>query len=432
MNKKGNVKDVLTFGFALFAMFFGAGNLIFPPYLGIISGPQWLIGFAGFTFADAGLALLAVIAIALCQGQIMELFGRIGKVPAIILSFADIMCVGPLLIIPRTGATTYEMGISPIVGTGVPLVVVVVIFFALTFVLTVRPSRVIDIVGQVLTPFLIVALSIIIIKGVISPLGVPVSKPMIDNVFQRGIFDGYQTADGFVPIAVGSVLILTLMNKGYTDRKEQVKVLVKAGAIACVGLGLIYGGLTYLGATVSSVYGVDAQKAQVIVNITHLLLGNTGKVILALAVSLACLTTSIGLTSATAEYLSMLSKHKFSYEKCVLFVCIFATAAATLGVNGLVKVANPILAIVYPPTIVLIFLAFVKDKIKNDNIYKFSVAMSVVISAMTVAIPKVPIFSFVNSLPLASLGFNWVVPTLIVGFIGKFVGAEKYKDTKTV
>lgn len=425
MNNKGSMKDIFTFGFALFAMFFGAGNLIFPPYLGIVSGPQWFTGFVGFTFADAGLALLAVIAIALCRGQIMELFSKIGKVPAIILSFADIMCVGPLLVIPRTGATTYEMGITPLIGNGVPIAVVVVIFFSLTFVLTVRPSKVIDIVGQVLTPFLIIALSVIIIKGVVNPIGTSVDAPMIDNVFQRGILDGYQTMDCFVSIAVGSVLMLTLANKGYTEPKQQVSMLIKSGVIACVGLGLIYGGLTYLGSTVSTMYGIDAQQSQVIVNITQLLLGNTGKIILAVAVSLACLTTSIGLTSATAEYLSMLSKEKFSYAKCVLFVCVFATAAATLGVSGLVKIANPILAIVYPPSIVLIVLAFFKDKIKNDNVYKFAAAMAVIISTLTLLSSSVESFGFVNSLPLNNFGFNWVVPTAIAGIIGMFVGRKK-------
>lgn len=425
MNNKGSVKDIFTFGFALFAMFFGAGNLIFPPYLGIISGPAWFTSFAGFTFADAGLALLAVIAIALVRGEIMEMFGRIGKIPAILLSFADIMCVGPLLVIPRTGATTYEMGITPLFGTGVPIVVVAIIFFTLTYVLTVRPSKVIDIVGQVLTPFLIIALSIIIIKGIISPIGEPISEPMIGEVFKRGIMDGYQTMDCFVSIAVGSVLMLTLSNKGYTEPKDQVNILIKAGIIACVGLGLIYGGLTYLGSTVSTMYGMDVKQSQVIVNITQLLMGNTGKIVLAIAVSLACLTTSIGLTSATAEYLSKLSNEKFSYAKCVLFVCIFSAGAATLGVSGLVKIAVPILTIVYPPSIVLICLVFVKDKIDGDLVYKSTALVSVIISTFSLLAESVPAFGFVNSLPLASFGFNWLVPTLIVGIITYFMSGSK-------
>lgn len=429
MENKRSVKDIFTFGFALFAMFFGAGNLIFPPYLGIISGPKWFTAFAGFTFADAGLALLAVIAIALVRGEIMVLFGRIGRIPAVLLSFADIMCVGPLLVIPRTGATTYEMGITPLFGEGIPIIVVAIVFFTLTFILTVRPSKVIDIVGQILTPFLIIALSIIIIKGVISPIGQPIQSPMIDGVFKKGIMDGYQTMDCFVSIAVGSVLMLTLANKGYTEPKQQVKILIKAGIIACVGLGLIYGGLTYLGSTVSTMYGMDVQQSKVIVNITKMLLGNTGTAILAIAVSLACLTTSIGLTSATAEYLSMISKEKISYAKCVLFVCIFSAAAATLGVKGLVKVAVPILTIVYPPSIVLILLAFVRDKINSDLVYKFSAGMSVIISTISLLSTKIPALEFINALPLAGLGFNWVIPSFIAGLIGFLISFRKVETS---
>lgn len=424
MNQKGSVKDIFVFGFALFAMFFGAGNLIFPPYLGIIAGPKWFTAFAGFTFSDAGLALLAVIAIALCQGKIMELFGRIGKVPAILLSFADIMCVGPLVIIPRTGATTYEMGITPLLGNNIPIVAVVVIFFLLTFFLTVRPSKVIDIIGQVLTPFLIIALSVIIIKGIITPLGNPVAEPMISSIFQRGIKDGYQTMDCFVSIAVGSVLMLTLVNKGYTEPKQQVKMLVKAGIIACVGLGLIYGGLTFLGSTVSTQYGLDVQQSKVIVNVTEALLGSVGKSILAVAVSLACLTTSIGLTSASAEYLTMLFNEKLSYSKFVAIVCIFSAVAATMGVSGLVKFAGPILDVVYPPSIVLIVLAFMKDKIHSDLVYKTSTGMAFAISLMTVLSAKVPaleVLGFVTMLPGNDLGFNWVIPSLIIGVLTYFI-----------
>ena len=420
MTKKGNFKDILTFGFALFAMFFGAGNLIFPPYLGIISGPSWFVGFAGFTIADAGLALLAIIAIALCEGDIMKLFEKIGKGPAILLSFADIMCVGPLLVIPRTGATTYEMGITPIFGQNTPILLITIIFFVLTFILTVRPSKVIDIVGQVLTPFLIIALLVIIVKGVISPLGQPVSEPMIANIFQRGITDGYQTMDCFVPLAVGAVLILTLREKGYTESKDQVSLLIKAGVVACIGLGVIYGGLTYLGATVSSMYGVDAQKSQVIVNITHLLLGNSGKTVLALAVSLACLTTSIGLTSASAEYLSGLTKNKVSYAAFVAIICVFST-----GVAGLVMIANPILAIVYPPTIVLIVLTIARSKVKSDKVYSFAAYVTFIVSVLTLVSTKVPALDFINKLPLANLGFNWIIPAIIAGIIGALVGKKK-------
>ena len=421
IEQKGSFKDVIVFGFALFAMFFGAGNLIFPPYLGIITGPEWLTAFGGFTFADAGLALLAVMATAKYDGNVIALFRRAGGKLAIVLGCADILCIGPFLAIPRTGATTYEMGIMPLLGNTIPIAVFAAIFFIITYVLTIKPSKVVDIVGRVLTPALLIALAVIIVKGVISPLGPIVEEPMIQGVVGEGIAQGYQTMDAFAAIALASVLIVSLNEKGYNTVSDKLKAIMKSGVLACVGLALVYGGLCFLGATVSTMYGVDAQQSQVIVNITEGLLGQTGKMILAVCVSLACLTTSIGLTSATGQFFEKLSGGKLKYKTVVLAVCIFSACMASIGVGGIIKVASPVLSIVYPPTIVLVILAFFTEKIQNDNVYKFAVYTSLIVSILTVIQSYGVAMPFLDYLPLKEFGFNWVVPVLIAGLIGHFV-----------
>ena len=421
IQQKGNFKDVIVFGFALFAMFFGAGNLIFPPYLGIITGPEWLTAFGGFTFADAGLALLAVMATAKYDGDVIALFRRAGGKLAIVLGCADILCIGPFLAIPRTGATTYEMGIMPLLGDAIPIAVFAAIFFIFTYILTIKPSKVVDIVGRVLTPALLIALAVIIVKGVISPLGPIVEEPMIQGVVGEGIAQGYQTMDAFAAIALASVLIVSLNEKGYNTVSDKLKAIMKSGVLACVGLALVYGGLCFLGATVSTMYGVDAQQSQVIVNITEGLLGQTGKVILAVCVALACLTTSIGLTSATGQFFEKLSGGKLKYKTVVLAVCIFSACMASIGVGGIIKVASPVLSIVYPPTIVLVILAFFTEKIQNDNVYKFAVYTSLIVSILTVIQSYGVAMPFLDYLPLKEFGFNWVVPVLIAGVIGHFV-----------
>ena len=421
IEQKGSFKDVIVFGFALFAMFFGAGNLIFPPYLGIITGPEWLTAFGGFTFADAGLALLAVMATAKYDGDIIALFRRAGGKLAIVLGCADILCIGPFLAIPRTGATTYEMGIMPLLGNTIPIAVFAAIFFIITYVLTIKPSKVVDIVGRVLTPALLIALAVIIVKGVVSPLGPVVDEPMIEGVVAEGIAQGYQTMDAFAAIALASVLIVSLNEKGYNTVGDKLKAIMKSGVLACVGLALVYGGLCFLGATVSTMYGVDAQQSQVIVNITEGLLGQTGKMILAVCVSLACLTTSIGLTSATGQFFEKLSGGKLKYKTVVLAVCIFSACMASIGVGGIIKVASPVLSIVYPPTIVLVILAFFTEKIQNDNVYKFAVYTSLIVSILTVIQSYGVAMPFLDYLPLKEFGFNWVVPVLIAGVIGHFV-----------
>lgn len=423
MNKKNSIADMLTFGFALFAMFFGAGNLIFPPYLGVLAGSSWLVIFLGFTVTAVGLALVALMAVTYYDCDIMKFFSPIGKTPALILSFMVIMCVGPLLVIPRTGATAYEMGIKPILGfhNFFTISIVAIIFYILTYFLTVKPSKVVDIIGKFLTPFLILALVIIIVKGIISPIGVPSETVKINSVLGKGLIDGYQTMDCFVSLAVGSVLLLTLKNKGYNDPNQQVKMLFKSGLIACTTLALIYGGLTYLGATVSKTYGIDVQQADIIVNVTQELLGNAGKIALGLASFLACLTTAIGLTSASGEYLVSITKGKIKYSTFVLYMCLFGTVAAIIGVSGIVKIGAPILAVVYPPTIVLIILAFFKDKIKNDLIFKFPAFTAVTISFIQVIYEQLGIFKFITILPLSDVGFNWIIPSFVAFVIALFI-----------
>lgn len=382
MNKTN--RDVIVVGFALFAMFFGAGNLIFPPFLGVISGQSWITGFGGFVLADVGLALLAILAAAKCGGDVNKVLGRPGKKISIILGSAIMICLGPLLAIPRTAATTFEMGIAPLID-GFNPVLFSIIFFALTFILTIKPSKVIDIIGQFLTPALLIALAFLIIKGIITPLGEINPTPMVENIFSEGIKQGYQTMDALGAVALSSVVIISLGNKGYKDEKQKVKLTVKAGLVAALGLLLVYGGLTYLGATVSKLYGQDVARTSLIVNMTTSLLGDTGKVILALIVALACLTTAVGLTSATGQFFEDLTNSKIRYEVIVTMVCIFSAIVSNFGVSTIIKFSAPILDMVYPATIVLIVMTLFGDKIKNDNAFKGATYVALFISILTVA-----------------------------------------------
>ena len=418
MGKK--MKDTVVVGFALFAMFFGAGNLIFPPYLGVISGQNWLTSFSGFVLADVGLALLAILAATKFNGDVNKMFSRAGNKLNIILGSAIVICIGPLLAIPRTAATTFEMGIQPIFGN-FNTIIFSIIFFAVTLVLTIKPSKVVDIVGSFLTPALLVALAILIIKGIMSPLGNINPQPIIDNLFSEGVAQGYQTMDTLGAVVFATVIILSITNKGYTTEKEKVSMSLKSGLVAAVGLCLVYGGLCYLGATVSEMYGKDVNQTALIVSITEGLLGSTGKVILALIVSLACLTTSIGLTSAAGQYFSGLTKGKLKYEHIVIGICVFSAVVSNLGVSNIIKYSAPILSMVYPATVTLIILALFGEKISNDNVFKAATYMALFISILTVIDSMGVKISVIHLLPLDSLGFNWVVPVLIAGIIGNFI-----------
>ena len=291
MRKK--VVDSLVIGFALFSMFFGAGNVIFPPYLGLGSGDQWPLGFLGYYIADVGLALLSMFAI-LRQGSPTGVTARIGKVPAVMLMCAIVLCIGPMLAIPRTAATTYETSLLPLTSAVSP-VAFSVVFFLVVLVLCLRESAVVDIVGKILTPVLLAGLLVLIVVGIVHPLGPVSSEPLVENVAATGIEAGYQTMDVLATLIFGYIILKSAWKKGHREWKDQARVVAGASVVAGVGLLVIYLGLTYLGATTGTFFDLSVDRTQLVITIVRDLLGQGGMILFAVVVALACLTTSVGL-----------------------------------------------------------------------------------------------------------------------------------------
>lgn len=435
-HKTIRVKDVFVVGFALFAMFFGAGNLIFPPYLGVVSGSKWWIAFLGFLFADAGLSLLVIISLTKFNGEMDALFNRVGKGFAAVMGSVIVICIGPLIAVPRTAATTYEVGILPTIGPGFNRIIFSIIFFAIVLALTIKPSKVVDIVGQFLTPVLLISLAILIIKGVVSPLGQMSDKVLIEGgLFSRGIKEGYQTLDSLGAFVFASIIIASLVDRGYKEEKIKIKATIMAGVITAVGMLLVYGGLAYLGATVSSNYGADIDSTALLVAITYRLMGNAGKILLAIMIALACLTTAIGVTSSCGLFFSRLSKNKFSYEKVVLTVCILSAIVSNFGVTQILKFALPILLVVYPGALTLVVLGLFNEKIKDDIVFRIAAATSLIFSFIVVVsglLGNETIPNLVAKLPLANLGFEWVVPVAISIVIGLMLSKKDSKSSSDI
>lgn len=420
--------DTLVVGFALFSMFFGAGNLLFPPYLGLVSGESWLTSLGGFVLADVGLALLVLLAVVKGTGKLESVLIRGGKGLANVIGATAVICIGPLLAIPRTAATTYEMGIQPMLNTSgsVVAVIVSVVFFGLTLVLTIKPSKVVDIVGKVLTPLLILSLIVLIVLGVLNPIGDISPNVMIENnLFAEGVSQGYLTMDALAAGVFAGVIINAIINKGYNETSEKVTLTIKAGVVAAVALAVIYGGLTYLGATLSTKFGVKTPQALLMVEITSALLGNPGKILLCVIVSLACLTTSIGLTSATGEYFSNVTNGKVKYETIVVLVCVFSAVVSNFGVGTIIKFSAPILETVYPVLMALVLLSLICSRVRNDNIFKGAAYVTLIVSLLTVANGLWGVVPVMSKLPLAPLGFNWILPAIGGAIIGSFIKDKK-------
>lgn len=434
MNNEIRTRDLFVIGFALFAMFFGAGNLIFPPYLGLISGPQWWVGFLGFTITDAGLGLLAIIALSKYDGNLNVLASRVNKTFAIIISTAIILCIGPFLATPRTAATTYEIGILPIFGESVNRYLFSVVFFIIACLLSIRPSKVVDIVGKFLTPSLILCMAVLIVKGIVSPIGEIANTTMIDNVLEKGITDGYQTMDAIAGCMFALVVLNAVKTRNYSSQKLEIKATILSGIIAAVCLAIIYGGLLYLGAQTSSlgVYDINTDNTKLLVDITNKVLGGVGVYILAIITALACLTTAIGLISAAGNFFNELSKGKISYEIIVIICSIVSCAISVLGVSQIIKISAPILEILYPCAMTIVLIGLFNEKIKNDIVFKIPAIVSLIFGLLFVLKGMNLLGSFgdvLDSFPLTKFGLGWVVPMLI-GLVIAIVIASM-KKTKT-
>ncbi|WP_195269149.1 branched-chain amino acid transport system II carrier protein [Eubacterium sp. 1001713B170207_170306_E7] len=419
-------KDKWIVGLALFSMFFGAGNVIFPPYLGMTAASMWVPAFICYYIADIGLAMLAILAMLKCDSDIEGITCRIGRIPAVLLSTLVVLCVGPMLAIPRTAATTFEMGIAPIFPEVNPLVASIA-FFVLIWVLCVKEASVVDIVGKFLTPALFIGLMIVIIKGIIDPLGPIGAEPKVSNIISSGITSGYQTMDVLAALIFGVIIVKTVKEKGYTEIKAKNAVIGGAGLVAGAGLLIVYFGLAHLGATVSTMYGVEVSRSTLILEIIKNLLGNAGMVIFGIVVALACVTTAVALVSSSGTYFSRLSKGRVSYKVIVTIVCVISPVIANIGLDEIISISEPVLSIVYAPALTLIILTIVGDKIKNDNVFKVAALGAFVVGVLETAANHGLGFQFINYLPLHHFGFGWLLPTVICGVIGYFIKADKKK-----
>ena len=424
-------KDKWMVGLALFSMFFGAGNVIFPPYLGMTAASMWVPAFICYYIADIGLAMLAILAMLKCDSDIEGITCRIGRIPAVLLSTLVVLCVGPMLAIPRTAATTFEMGVSPIFP-GVNPLVASIAFFVLIWVLCVKEASVVDIVGKFLTPALFIGLMIVIIKGIIDPLGPIAAEPKVSNIISSGIISGYQTMDVLAALIFGVIIVKTVKEKGYTEIKAKNAVIGGAGLVAGAGLLIVYFGLAHLGATASTMYGVDVSRSTLILEIIKNLLGNVGMVIFGIVVALACITTAVALVSSSGAYFSRLSKGRVSYKVIVTIVCVISPVIANIGLDEIIAISEPVLSIVYAPALTLIILTIVGDKIKNDNVFKAAALGAFLISVLETAANHGLGFQFVNYLPLHHFGFGWLLPTVICGVAGYFIKGDKKKVSPEV
>lgn len=437
MSRK-KITDIIICGFALFAIFFGAGNLIFPPYLGVISGNNWGIANIAFLLSDPLLPILGVIVTALLGGQATDLGKRVSKHFSIIIGAISIILIGPLFAVPRTGATTHEIFVQSFVPTA-PQWITSLIFFGLTLYIAIHSHTVIDAIGKYLTPILLIILLLVFIAAVVQP-NAGFQTTTSAGLFSQSFKEGYQTMDALGAALMAGVVISDLTRRGYTEQKEQHQMMFGVGIVSFILLALVYSSLTYAGATVSTVYDSTVQRPALLIGLIEQLLGSFGKVAMGIAVSFACLTTSVGSITTCGHYFSTLTNGKLEYKKIVVVSVVISFLLSLLGVDALLQLAVPVLSAIYPMVIALIFLSIFDRYI----VYNWTYTGAVVGAFFIGGIQAIHLFSqmqggnflselaaWTNTLPLHQFGFEWLVPAIIGSVlftvISKFTGLGSKK-----
>ncbi|MBN1111767.1 MAG: branched-chain amino acid transport system II carrier protein [Bacteroidales bacterium] len=408
MNRR---RDCIVIGMALFAMFFGAGNLIFPPQLGLFSGNSWLEAILGFFTTDVVLSVFAIIAIAKAGGTFSHFGDKVGKGFSLALGIFLMLTVGPLLAIPRTGAVSYEMGFAPIFGGNNQLIFTFV-YFALAFFFVYNPKGVLDKIGKWLTPTLLISLATIIIVNIISPIGTPVDA-ITDNVYTYAFLQGFQTVDGIAAVMFSSIILLALKEKGYTGTKTQISMTIQSSIVAFSIIGFVYGGLIYLGATGSGIVSTQLSRTDCFVALVKNVFGNAGIWVVAVTVLFACFTTTAGLIATVSEYFMTISNNKLTYRFNVVVITIISFVLANLGVTNIVKFAGPMLNISYPVLIVLVILNLIDNGTMSKNIYRGTIFSTLIFTTFFYLGNSVePIKAFFYSFPFVKYEMGWVLPAI--------------------
>jgi LIVCS family branched-chain amino acid:cation transporter len=438
-NKKK--KDALIIGFALFAMFFGAGNIILPPIIGVFTGGDWSFAVSGFAITAILGPFLGILAVLYSGDEFTDLGKRINSLLGWVLATTIVLSIGPFVAIPRTAATTYEVGILPLWSDFNPIISSI-IFFGITLTLSISPSRVVDIIGRFLTPLLLVILMIMIVIGVFFPLDTSALNSVTnESAFKIGFTEGYQTMDVLASVIYAGVIISAVKAKGYVSLKDKTKVTFVSGAIAIVCLLFVYGGLVYLGATSGYSISGDLKRTELLLYISHSILGQKGTVALSLCIALACLTTAIALVCATGTFFNQLTNGKLSYQFVVIITCALSGVLAVNGVDDIIDYAVPFLSFIYPITLTLIIYTVVFGK----RVQKKASFVAAILATSLVAILQLSIFiaekvdkpiyagkinKIIEILPLNDYELPWLIPSFSA-FVAVYLFSKNKTKTKT-
>ncbi|MDO5031058.1 branched-chain amino acid transport system II carrier protein [Corynebacterium sp.] len=402
----------------LFSMFFGAGNLIFPPMVGVNSGTNFWPATLGFLAAGVLLPVFAVFAVAISGQSVRDIGNHGGKFFGVVFSVMAYLAIGAFYALPRTGAVSMETAITPLFGWEGTLAngAFNTVFFLIALALAWRPNSIIDTLGKFLTPALVILLALVItLAAVANPRtpGTP-TESYASAAFATGLFEGYNTMDAIAGLAFSIVIVSSLQSKGFRKGGEVLRGTIAAATVAGVILGAIYLGLAWIGQTMPNGSSYDS-GAQLLADASNLTLGSAGQAAFSAIVLLACMTTAVGLISATSEFFAMLVP-KTTYH---LWACIFTAMSILFAFQGLdtvLSVAVPFITFLYPPAITLILLTLLQPLLGKWITFTWGFRLALWVSVLWSAATSLG--APLDFAPGQSLGLGWIVPTVIAFVLG--------------
>lgn len=451
MKKKLNFNQTLLVGSLLFGLYFGAGNLIFPIELGQNSGYNLYKVVLGFIISGVGLPLLGVVASAISKNDsLFEMGKTVGNKFAYFFTTALYLTIGPFFAIPRTSTVAFEVGIASNISeekTRLFLFIFSLIFFLIVLAFALKPGKIMDNIGKILTPTFLILLSILVLFSIFKPMGALGQNEPIkiyqNNPLFKGILDGYNTMDALASLAFAIIIISSIRNLGVTDSNQVAKETLKSGLICLIAMSTVYVSLAFMSSSSANIMDLGNNGGRILSHISFYYLGNFGKILLAAIVIIACLKTAIGLIIACSQIFMEMYPNSLSYKTYAIIFTFISFLIANLGLQKIISLSIPVLMYLYPLAIVLIFLSLAYPIIgKNRRIFTLTILFTGIFSIFDFlkALPKnisnansiSKIVGFAKDyLPAFKLGFGWFVPA-VVGFILAliiiFIKKEKLKE----
>ena len=431
-------KELLMIGLMVFSIFFGAGNLIFPPIIGKQAGTSVFTTMFFFSITAIIFPILGIVAVAKSDG-LRNLANRVDPIFSIIFTIAAYLAIGPALAMPRAGTLPFEIAISPYIPANVPkgliLFIYTTVFFGVVYWLSLSPNKLLERISKITSPIFLVLILMLFVGTFLKPMGgyMPPEPLYAKNMGLQGFLDGYLTLDALAGLNYGLVVVYVIKQKNVLEESKIAKIVISTGIFAGILLFVVYMMLAHVGASSISKFPNTSNGAEILADVMKYLYGNFGAVLLACMFTVACLNIGVGLTTSLSQYFHSMVK-RVPYKVWATIWVIWSYMLANLGLNKIMEYSVPVLLAIYPASLVLIVLALIDKYIKGSStVYRFAIYATVVISIIhtldkiNIEIPLAS--SLVKKLPLQSADLGWLSAAGICFVIGFIISKVTEKNT---